>query len=47
MNAATGAILWHAGLGSPVTNGPITFELDGLQYVVAAAQDTLYAFVLR
>lgn len=46
-NAATGAILWHAGLGGPVTNGPITFELDGLQYVVAAAGDTLYSFVLR
>ncbi|QHS51651.1 acido-empty-quinoprotein group A [Edaphobacter sp. 12200R-103] len=46
-NATTGAILWHAGLGNIVTNGPITFELDGLQYVVAAAGDTLYAFNLR
>ncbi len=46
-NAATGAILWHAGLGNPVTNGPITYTLDGQQYVVAAAGDTLYGFVLR
>ena len=46
-NATTGAILWHAGLGNIVTNGPITYELDGLQYIVAAAGDTLYAFVLR
>jgi len=30
-----------------VTNGPITYELDGLQYVVAAAGDTLYAFALQ
>lgn len=45
-NAATGAILWHAGLGNPVTNGPITFVLDGQQYLVAAAGDTLYGFVL-
>ena len=46
-NAATGAILWHAGLGNPVSNGPTTFELDGQQYITAAAGDTLYAFVLR
>ncbi|MBV8846488.1 MAG: acido-empty-quinoprotein group A [Bryobacterales bacterium] len=44
LDAATGAILWHAGLHAPVTNGPITYELDGIQYVVAAAGDTLYAF---
>ena len=46
MNAATGAILWHAGFGNPVTNGPITYELDGQQYIAAAAGDVLYAFVL-
>ncbi len=46
-NAGTGTILWHAGLGSAVTNGPTTFELDGQQYITAAAGDTLYAFVLR
>ena len=46
MNAANGNILWHAGLGTPVSNGPITYELDGRQYVAVAAQDTMYAFVL-
>ena len=46
-NATTGAIVWHAGLDGVVSNGPITYELDGLQYVVAASGDTLYAFVLR
>jgi outer membrane protein assembly factor BamB len=45
-NATTGAVLWHAGLQGPVSNGPITFELDGLQYVLAASGNTLYAFVL-
>jgi acido-empty-quinoprotein group A len=44
LNAATGAIVWHAGLTSNVTNGPITYELDGLQYVVVAAGDTLFGF---
>ena len=46
-NAATGAVLWHAGLNGPVTNGPITFELDGLQYLVTAAGDTMYGFLLK
>jgi len=46
-DAATGAPLWHAGLHTSVTNGPITFELDGVQFVVVAAGDTLYAFALH
>jgi len=46
-NAATGEILWHSGLSAPVTNAPITYTLDGRQYVVAAAGDTLYSFVLQ
>jgi glucose dehydrogenase len=41
-----GRILWHAGVGTSVTNAPITYELDHRQYVVAAANDTLYAFSL-
>ncbi|MCJ1345078.1 hypothetical protein MMC31_003283, partial [Peltigera leucophlebia] len=35
-NATTGNILWHAGLGNPVTNGPITYTLDGQQYLAVA-----------
>ncbi|SEC08872.1 alcohol dehydrogenase (cytochrome c) [Terriglobus roseus] len=46
-NAATGDVLWHAGMGGAVSNGPITFMLDGLQYVVASSGDTLYSFVLK
>jgi alcohol dehydrogenase (cytochrome c) len=44
MNAATGDILWHAGLGGSVSNGPMTYELGGRQYVVVAVGDTVYAF---
>jgi acido-empty-quinoprotein group A len=43
-NAATGVILWHSTLASTVTNGPITYERDGVQYIVVAAGDTLYGF---
>ena len=30
-----------------VSNGPITFEMDGLQYVMVGAGDTLWSFVMR
>jgi alcohol dehydrogenase (cytochrome c) len=39
-----GDIKWHAGLTSSVSNGPMTYELDGRQYIVVGAGDMLYAF---
>jgi alcohol dehydrogenase (cytochrome c) len=47
LNATTGAALWQARLNSSVANGPITYELDGLQYVLAGAGDTLWTFVMN
>jgi len=46
-DAATGKPLWHAGLGTNTTNGPQTYLLDGRQYVVVGAGDSLYAFALQ
>jgi alcohol dehydrogenase (cytochrome c) len=43
---ATGRVLWHFRLPAPVSNGPMTYELDGRQYLVAGAGDTLYSFAL-
>jgi acido-empty-quinoprotein group A len=43
----TGKALWHAGLGVNTSNGPETFLLDGRQYVVVGAGDSLYAFALQ
>ena len=43
---ATGDPLWHAGLHATVSNAPITFMLDGRQFVVVGAGDSLYAFAL-
>ena len=47
LDATNGRALWHAILNSTITNAPITYELDGRQYVVAAAGDTMWAFVLN
>jgi acido-empty-quinoprotein group A len=41
---ANGKILWHQRLTSSVSNGPSTWMLDGRQYIIAGAGDTLYAF---
>jgi len=46
-DAARGVPLWHAGLHTSITNGPITYELDAAQFVVVGAGDSLYAFALR
>jgi alcohol dehydrogenase (cytochrome c) len=46
LDAANGSPLWHANLGGSVTNGPITYELDGTQYLVVAAGDTLFGFAM-
>jgi alcohol dehydrogenase (cytochrome c) len=47
MDAATGRILWHSGLAQQMSNTPITYMLDGTQYVLVAAGDTLYAFSIQ
>ena len=46
LDPANGNPLWHANLGNSVTNGPITYELDGTQYLVVAAGDTLFGFAM-
>jgi alcohol dehydrogenase (cytochrome c) len=44
-DAVTGKPLWHSHIG-PVSNAPETYMLDGHQYLLTAAGDTLYAFTL-
>jgi alcohol dehydrogenase (cytochrome c) len=46
-NAKDGTILWHAQLGAQLTNSPQTYTLDGRQYIVVGAADTLWAFYLQ
>ncbi len=47
LNATSGDALWHTRLNAAVSNGPITYELDGLQYVIVGASDMLWAFVMN
>ena len=43
---ANGRILWHTHIGQ-VSNAPETYMLDNRQYVLVAAGDTLYTFILN
>ena len=42
----SGRTLWHVNLDQFVTNAPMTYQLDGSQYILVACNDTLYAFKL-
>ena len=46
LDPATGRTVWHVNLNEDMLNGPITYELDGRQYVVLAAGAKLFAFTL-
>jgi alcohol dehydrogenase (cytochrome c) len=45
VKTADGTTLWHAAIGR-VGNAPITYRLDGKQYVVFGGGSSLYAFAL-
>jgi len=45
LRTSDGTTLWHAGIGR-VGNGPITYELDGRQYVLIGGGSALYAWTL-
>jgi alcohol dehydrogenase (cytochrome c) len=46
-DARTGAELWKASLGGQIVNGPITFAIDGKQYVSVISGNSLITFALR
>jgi alcohol dehydrogenase (cytochrome c) len=44
-DAETGEPLWHSHIGN-ISNAPTTYMLDGRQYLLVAAGDTLYSFAI-
>jgi alcohol dehydrogenase (cytochrome c) len=47
LDARTGALLWKASVGGSVSAAPITYRLDGKQYVAIAAGHALFVYGLR
>ncbi len=47
LDARSGSLLWQATLGGPLIMNPITYEVDGKQYVGVNAGTSLFVFGLR
>lgn len=46
VDTSNGKTLWHAGTGAPIQSSPITYELDGRQYVLIGSGGVLFAWSL-
>jgi alcohol dehydrogenase (cytochrome c) len=47
LDARTGALLWKAALGGQVNSGPMSYSVNGRQYIAVAAGTSLFSFALR
>jgi alcohol dehydrogenase (cytochrome c) len=46
LDSTDGKTLWHAGSGSKIASSPITYQLDGRQYVVTSSGGVLFVWTL-
>jgi alcohol dehydrogenase (cytochrome c) len=46
LNTSNGKTLWHAGTGGSIESSPITYELDGRQYVATSSGGVLFVWAL-
>ena len=46
LDAKTGELLWHVNLGGPNASGPISYAVDGKQYIVGTGQGSMFIFSL-
>jgi alcohol dehydrogenase (cytochrome c) len=46
LDAKSGGLLWKAALGGQVNSGPMSYSVNGKQYVTVAAGSSLFAFAL-
>jgi alcohol dehydrogenase (cytochrome c) len=47
LNARTGEALWKTALGGAIASGPMTYAVNGKQYVEVSAGNSLFVFGLR
>ena len=47
LDARTGVLLWKQNLGGEIIAGPISFQVDGKQYITIASGNSLFAYALR
>jgi alcohol dehydrogenase (cytochrome c) len=46
LDTVTGKTLWHAGSGAHIQSSPITYELDGRQYLLTSSGGVMFAWAL-
>ena len=46
LDARTGELLWHVNLGGPSASGPISYAVNGKQYIVGTGQGSMFVFSL-
>ena len=46
LDPSTGKALWHVNLGAGMGSAPMTYELDGKQYLLTPAGNVLLAWKL-
>jgi alcohol dehydrogenase (cytochrome c) len=46
LDALTGELLWHVYLGGPNASGPVSYAVNGKQYIVGTGEGTMYVFSL-
>jgi alcohol dehydrogenase (cytochrome c) len=47
LDARTGAVLWKAYLGGAIVSAPVTYSVDGKQYVIVNSGNVMATFALR
>ncbi len=47
LDAVSGQELWHISVGREVRAAPVSYAVDGKQYVTVAAGNVVYTFGLR
>jgi hypothetical protein len=47
LHAASGKVLWHVNPGGNLTGSPMSYEIDGRQFVLTPVDGVLYAWALR
>jgi alcohol dehydrogenase (cytochrome c) len=46
LDPENGDTLWHVNAGGTLGSSPMTYELDGRQYVITGVDGVLYAWTL-
>jgi len=47
LNARNGELLWKLNLGGQFNSGPMSYAVNGRQYIAVSAGQSLYSFALR